>query len=61
MIEHTVTNSKDEVSREIGFHHYLARLSQNPSLIIMDFADNLPGYWYSNPYDKFKRGCDLPE
>ncbi len=35
-------DSDAEISKDIGFHRYLARLSDNPVLIlIMDFIDNL--------------------
>ncbi|MBI4966255.1 MAG: FadR family transcriptional regulator [Desulfomonile tiedjei] len=35
-------DSEVEISKDIGFHRYLARLSDNPILIlIMDFIDNL--------------------
>ncbi len=41
MIEQGEDNN-GEISRDIGFHRYLARLSDNPILIlIMDFIDNL--------------------
>ena len=35
-------DAQAEVLREIGFHRYLARMTQHPILIlIMDFIDNL--------------------
>lgn len=36
------SGSADEISKEIGFHRYLARIAENPLLIlIVDFVDNL--------------------
>jgi GntR family transcriptional regulator, transcriptional repressor for pyruvate dehydrogenase complex len=42
LAEITEADEMDEPSKEISFHRYLARMSQNPLLIlIMDFVDNL--------------------
>ncbi|MEW5912922.1 MAG: FadR/GntR family transcriptional regulator [Thermodesulfobacteriota bacterium] len=42
LAEITEADEVDEPSKEISFHRYLARMSQNPLLIlIMDFVDNL--------------------
>jgi GntR family transcriptional repressor for pyruvate dehydrogenase complex len=36
------SGTADEISKEIGFHRYLARMAENPLLIlIVDFVDNL--------------------
>jgi GntR family transcriptional repressor for pyruvate dehydrogenase complex len=42
IIGRTVTRSENEVSKEIGFHRYLARMVDNTLLnLIIDFVDNL--------------------
>jgi GntR family transcriptional repressor for pyruvate dehydrogenase complex len=42
IITETPTTSPAIVSKEIGFHRYLARLTENPILIlVMDFIDNI--------------------
>lgn len=42
MIEAGEEGQTDELSGDIGFHRYLARLTENPILIlIMDFIDNM--------------------
>lgn len=42
IIGETVTQREAEVSREIGFHRYLARMTGNTLLILLvDFVDNL--------------------
>jgi GntR family transcriptional repressor for pyruvate dehydrogenase complex len=42
IIGRTVTKSKNEVSKEIGFHRYLARMVDNALLnLIIDFVDNI--------------------
>jgi GntR family transcriptional regulator, transcriptional repressor for pyruvate dehydrogenase complex len=42
IIGRTVTKSKNEVSKEIGFHRYLARMVDNTLLnLIIDFVDNI--------------------
>jgi GntR family transcriptional repressor for pyruvate dehydrogenase complex len=42
IIGRTVTRSENEVSKEIGFHRYLARMVDNTPLnLIIDFVDNL--------------------
>lgn len=42
IITETPTTSPAIVSKEIGFHRYLARMTENPILIlVMDFIDNI--------------------
>jgi GntR family transcriptional repressor for pyruvate dehydrogenase complex len=42
IITETPASSPAIVSREIGFHRYLARMTENPILIlVMDFIDNI--------------------
>ena len=42
VIGEAVANRQSEISREIGFHQYLARMSGNTLLILLvDFVDNL--------------------
>ena len=42
IIGRTVTKSENEVSKEIGFHRYLARMVDNTLLnLIIDFVDNI--------------------
>jgi GntR family transcriptional regulator, transcriptional repressor for pyruvate dehydrogenase complex len=42
MIESGEEDGSDELTGDIGFHRYLARLTENPILIlIMDFIDNM--------------------
>ncbi|MGB9627340.1 MAG: FadR/GntR family transcriptional regulator [Thermodesulfobacteriota bacterium] len=42
MVSEDVLSQQTVISREIGFHRYLARMTENPILIlIMDFIDNI--------------------
>lgn len=42
MISEDLGSQQTTISREIGFHRYLARMTENPILIlIMDFIDNI--------------------
>jgi len=42
IITETPTTSSAMISKEIGFHRYLARMTENPILIlVMDFIDNI--------------------
>jgi GntR family transcriptional regulator, transcriptional repressor for pyruvate dehydrogenase complex len=42
ILQESPAGAENEISREIGFHRYLARMTENPLLIlIIDFVDNL--------------------
>jgi GntR family transcriptional repressor for pyruvate dehydrogenase complex len=42
ILQASPVGTENEISREIGFHRYLARMTENPLLIlIIDFVDNL--------------------
>jgi len=42
ILQESPVGIENEISREIGFHRYLARMTENPLLIlIIDFVDNL--------------------